>query len=252
MIGIYKIENLINHKKYIGQSVHIERRWVEHCLPSSTSEIAKAIKEFGKENFSFEVIEKCQPEELNEKEFYWITFYDCIVPNGYNVMEYNGDNGYTNYYHKDKETILAIINDIKNCPELSLKAIGKKYDTHVSNISRINQGHTHFQPDEKYPLREIASILPAIKNYCVDCGKEICTHATRCVSCENIHRKIPLEEMRVTREQLKELIRTLPFTTIAAQFQVSDNSIRKWCKKFNLPFKAREIKKYTDEEWKLI
>ena len=29
-IGIYKIENLINHKKYIGQSIEIERRWINH------------------------------------------------------------------------------------------------------------------------------------------------------------------------------------------------------------------------------
>lgn len=251
MIGIYKIENLINHKKYIGQSVHIERRWVEHCIPSNTSVIANAIKEFGKENFSFQVIEECSQNELDQREAYWITFYDCIVPNGYNVAEYYGNGNYTNYYHKDKDTILAIIDDIKNCPELSLKAIGRKYNTNVSNISRINQGYTHFQPNEKYPLREIV-ITAALKNYCLDCGKEISPNAIRCTPCENIHRKVPLEEMQVTREQLKELIRTLPFTTIATQFQVSDNSIRKWCKKFNLPYKAREIKKYTDEEWQLI
>ena len=31
MKGIYKWTNLINNKVYIGQSVHIERRWTEHC-----------------------------------------------------------------------------------------------------------------------------------------------------------------------------------------------------------------------------
>ena len=36
-IGIYKIENLINGKIYIGQSIHIERRWNEHCQTSSYS-----------------------------------------------------------------------------------------------------------------------------------------------------------------------------------------------------------------------
>ena len=35
MIGIYKIENLINGKVYIGQSIHIERRWQEHCMDSA-------------------------------------------------------------------------------------------------------------------------------------------------------------------------------------------------------------------------
>lgn len=42
-IGIYKIENLINGKKYIGQSIHIEKRWQEHCQVSSKSLIGKAI-----------------------------------------------------------------------------------------------------------------------------------------------------------------------------------------------------------------
>jgi group I intron endonuclease len=51
--GIYKIENLINHKCYIGQSIHIERRWQEHCQSSAKSCIANAIKKYGKTNFSF-------------------------------------------------------------------------------------------------------------------------------------------------------------------------------------------------------
>lgn len=53
MIGIYKITNKINNKVYIGQSIHIERRWTEHCFPSSTSQIALAIKKHGKEKFFF-------------------------------------------------------------------------------------------------------------------------------------------------------------------------------------------------------
>ena len=48
-IGIYKIENLINNKVYIGQSIHIEKRWQEHCQASSKSLIGKAIKKYGAE-----------------------------------------------------------------------------------------------------------------------------------------------------------------------------------------------------------
>ena len=32
-------------------------------------------------------------------------------------------------------------------------------------------------------------------------------------------------------------------------FGVTDNAIRKWCKKFNLPFKKEDIIKYSEEEW---
>ena len=48
MTGIYKIENKINGKIYIGQSINIERRWSEHCRKSKKSLISKAIFEFGK------------------------------------------------------------------------------------------------------------------------------------------------------------------------------------------------------------
>ena len=58
--------------------------------------------------------------------------------------------------------------------------------------------------------------------------------------------------MPVTREELKNLIRSKPFTAIGRQFNVSDNTIRKWCDKFNLPRKATEIKIFSDEDWELI
>lgn len=92
----------------------------------------------------------------------------------------------------------------------------------------------------------------AKKYYCVDCGCEISKGSTRCSKCDAIHRVIPLEKMEVTREELKNLIRTMSFTKIGEKFSVSDNAIRKWCDKYQLPRKSTEIKKYTDEEWELI
>lgn len=47
---------------------------------------------------------------------------------------------------------------------------------------------------------------------------------------------------RPTKEELLELIKITPFTTIAKQFGVSDNTIRKWCKAYDLPFKQKDIK----------
>lgn len=90
------------------------------------------------------------------------------------------------------------------------------------------------------------------KYYCIDCGVEINKGATRCIPCYNKYRTVSLEDMPVTREELKELIRTKPFTQIGKQFQVSDNAIRKWCDKFSLPRKSSEIKKYSDEDWSKI
>lgn len=55
--------------------------------------------------------------------------------------------------------------------------------------------------------------------------------------------------MPIDRNKLKELILTIPFTKIGKMFGVTDNAIRKWCKKFNLPFKREDIIKYSEEEW---
>ena len=81
--GIYKIENLLNHKVYIGQSVHIETRWGEHCRKSAKSLVGKAIQKYGKENFSFEILEQCEQDKLNEREEFFIKLYNSVVPNGY-------------------------------------------------------------------------------------------------------------------------------------------------------------------------
>lgn len=82
MIGIYKITNNINGKIYVGQSNNIKRRFSEHCqrhlLP-----IDKAIQKYGKENFSFDILEECSLEELNTKETYWINKLNALKK-GYN------------------------------------------------------------------------------------------------------------------------------------------------------------------------
>lgn len=91
------------------------------------------------------------------------------------------------------------------------------------------------------------------KYYCIDCGKEVIHSTTkRCFDCESKHRKISISEMKVTREELKKLIRNNSFASIGRQFKVSDNTIRKWCDKLNLPRKVSEIKNFSDEDWKKL
>lgn len=91
-IGIYKIENLINHKIYIGQSVEIEKRWQKHLSAKDDFVIHRALHKYGKENFSFQIIEECNLLDLDKKEKYWITYYNSLVPNGYNMIQ-GGSNG---------------------------------------------------------------------------------------------------------------------------------------------------------------
>ena len=98
--GIYKIENLINGKIYIGQAVDIKARWRTHIFSANTlshkdssSPIHLALAKYGKENFSFTIVEECEINLLNEKEKFWIDYYDSYRK-GYNAST-GGDNGFT-------------------------------------------------------------------------------------------------------------------------------------------------------------
>ena len=246
-IGIYKIENLINHKIYIGQSIHIEKRWQEHCRQSNNRQIIdQEINKLGKENFSFTVIEECSKEKLTERENFYISFYNSLIPNGYNMIG-SVDGNIQLFLYYDKDVFFQIINDIKNT-EISFKDIAKKYNLDVSMIYYINRGDYHTLENETYPLRPVKDFSKK-HHYCIDCGIEIGKGATRCVKCGKIFQR---KCERPSREVLKDMIRTMTFVDIAKEYSVAPNTIKKWCKGANLPFMKREIKKYTDEEWELI
>ena len=87
---------------------------------------------------------------------------------------------------------------------------------------------------------------------CAECGASITrfSKSGKCISCVQKGKKRVSEHP--DRDTLKSLIRTLPFTTIADQYNCSDNAVRKWCDKENLPRKKADIVKYTDEEWAKI
>lgn len=88
IMGIYKITNKINGKSYIGQSVNIERRWWNHksCNGSDDFPLYKAIKQYGKDNFTYEVLEECSKDKLSERELYYIHKFNT-VEEGYNPTD---------------------------------------------------------------------------------------------------------------------------------------------------------------------
>lgn len=90
MIGIYIWKNRINNKTYVGQSIDIERRKKQHLYSYKTKTsieydkaLYRAMRKYGIENFDFSVVEECDIKDLNEKECYWMNYFDSYK-NGYN------------------------------------------------------------------------------------------------------------------------------------------------------------------------
>lgn len=170
MIGIYKIENLINHKVYIGQSKNIAQRWKEHryCISSNKNEkypLYKAIHKYGIENFEFSVLQECKIEQLNELEIYWINKYNSFKE-GYN--QNNGRDGNTHPLKLSEQQVLEIYERLKG--EESMEDIAKSYGVTHPVISNINTGILWVHNNVTYPIRKKQD---KIKNYCCDCGVEI-------------------------------------------------------------------------------
>lgn len=93
--GIYKITNQVTDQCYIGQAIDMDKRWKDHCkcgLGIDTpvnNKLYKSMNEYGLHNFSFELLEECEKNDLDEKEKYYIDLYDSYNY-GYNATRGNG------------------------------------------------------------------------------------------------------------------------------------------------------------------
>lgn len=250
--GIYKIENLVNHKVYIGQSVNIKRRFQEHIKRSVNnfkgnrdykSMISDAIRKYGKENFKLTIIEECQREELNDREIFWILYFESNNPKkGYNLT-IGGESNIT--YSVLSEKQVNEIKDLLKNTNISQQNIAKQFQISQNNVSLINRGVLWGNSFENYPIRKSIKIEKR-KNYCKICKSETKGYSDICYKCAvMLQRKVN----RPNKEELKKEIRENSFLCLSEKYGVTDNAIRKWCKSYNLPFRQKEIKRFTDEEW---
>lgn len=103
--GIYKIENVKNGKVYIGQSGDIDIRLRGHKNTLKNNKhfnryLQRAWNKHGEENFTFETLEECNADIINDREVYWINLYDsCNNINGYNI-DYGGTKNAMSDEHK--------------------------------------------------------------------------------------------------------------------------------------------------------
>lgn len=255
-VGIYKITNKIDGKSYIGQSRNIEKRWQAHRTKSFqendhsyNTPFYRAIRKYGIDNFTFEIIEECKISELNEKEKYWIQKYDTFF-NGYNLT-LGGDGGGSSV---NKDNIIGIIKDLETTL-MKHKDIAEKWNVSTEMVQGINTGR-YWKHDREYPIqpknidKNTGKEFHSKDWFCIDCGKKITRGCTRCIDCEAKRRSTVKD--KINRKELKNLIRTLPFTKIGEKYNVTDNAIRKWCDKYNLPRTKKEINSYSDVEWEKL
>lgn len=184
MIGIYKITNLINGKEYVGQSINIERRIKDHFLKalnindcSYNTAIHQAIRKYGAENFDWKIVEECSVDDIDDKERYYIQYFNTLAPNGYNILP---------------------------------------------------GGQKH----------------RAIPVFCERCGQQITGDGIRNL-CRDCWCKSEYNRKVVNRPDKDELIRLLKqynFIKVGKMFGVSDNAVRKWCKKYGISSKASDYK----------
>lgn len=154
--SIYKIENKINHKIYIGQSVNPYQRFYQHCNDNKNSAIHNAIIKYGVENFELTILEE-NIENYNEREKYWIQYYNSLEK-GYNCTEggeeppLNLGINNPNTTHDLKQVLL--VKELLKNSDLSIEEIGEKTNYHKTAIRRINNGTIWKDPSEQYPLRK--------------------------------------------------------------------------------------------------
>lgn len=164
---IYKITNNLNGKIYIGQTIQNPiDRWYRHCQKSNLNKneanmaIKRAIFKYGKNNFTFKVIETLDnytKELLDEREVYWISFYNSYEE-GYNCTK-GGNSG-----AKPLKIAKSEYNDIIELYKLgaSLRNIAKEYNVDKATIKHIlviNDIELHTTRSYKYSSEEREKII---------------------------------------------------------------------------------------------
>lgn len=155
---IYKIQNKINNKIYIGQTVaNPNRRWMQHKNNIKRDYLQhlalyKAMNKYGIENFLFEVLEEVPNENLDEREKYWIKYFNSYGKNGYN-MTLGGR--CTKLYNWDESEIIELYYKEKSARKVA-KIVGCDHNTidRILNSNNISRFSTAQQVSKKVILEK--------------------------------------------------------------------------------------------------
>lgn len=162
---IYKIQNKINNKIYIGQTIRTLDERIKEYKRSKKSCVGKAIRKYGIDNFKIEIIDNANSiEELNEKEIYYIKKYNSM-DEGYNLCE--GGNNTKGYNHTQEAKIKMSKNHGKYYKEKN-----SFYGKHHTEETRKKMSEKWHEDEEKYKKR-----VEHLNKVRYDCSRKV-----RCIT----------------------------------------------------------------------
>ena len=141
MCGVYCIENLVNNKKYVGQSINIEERWYRHRNSLNKNmhyneHLQSSWNTYGEDSFSFYVLQECIVDELDELEIYYIDLF-------------NSDNNQNGYNLESGGRANKIVSQETRQKQRDAKLGGTLTDEHKASIGRSLKGHAAHPKSEE-------------------------------------------------------------------------------------------------------
>lgn len=188
---IYMVTCLKTNKKYIGKTeINIETRWKQHCDCSQWPShgdynfpFHRAIRKYGKNNFKIEKIEECDNNLLNEKEKYWIKYYNTYE-DGYNASlggdghsKYDYDN-IVNYYLSHNFSILETCKNFNIYDQVVYNALKSK-NIDYKKLKSSNKKNNY---NKKILLVEKNIIFNNMKEIDEYFGKQVHGNIRRCLN----------------------------------------------------------------------
>jgi group I intron endonuclease len=150
---IYRATNTINGRQYVGQAEDFDKRFTAHTRSYDGTYFHNAITKYGIDVFEWEIICECSSsKDMNEKEIYYISHFNTLAPNGYNLTK-----GGTDWKGDMNPAKLPHVRQ-----KISEKAKGRKRDD-LADKNRQNTGKTY---EELYGKEKAAQMKEKLSKKC--------------------------------------------------------------------------------------